>query len=57
MVIPTKDSAEFFEQWKRLWENGVRSQGAYFEGDRGIIVLRTMFLVSSSTNVSIFHIR
>ena len=40
------------------WENCVRSQGAYFEGDRGIIVLCTMFLVSlsSSLNVSIFHI-
>ena len=28
------------------WENCVRSQGAYFEGDLGIIVLCTMFLVS-----------
>ena len=28
------------------WENSVRSQGAYFEGDWGIIVLCTMFLVS-----------
>ena len=32
------------------------SQGAYFEGDRGIIVLCTMFLVFSSVNVSIFPI-
>ena len=40
------------------WENSVRSQGAYFEGDWGIIVLCTMFLclVSSSINVFIFHI-
>ena len=38
------------------WENCVRSQGAYFEGDWGVIVLCTMFLVSSSTNVSILHI-
>ena len=38
------------------WENCVRSQGAYFEGDWGIIVLCTMFLVSSSINVSILHI-
>ena len=44
------------------WENCVRSQGAYFEGDWGIIVLIVliviciMFLVSSSINVSIFHI-
>ena len=28
------------------WENCVRSQGAYFEGDWGIIVLCTVFLVS-----------
>ena len=28
------------------WENCVRSQGAYFEGDWGITVLCTMFLVS-----------
>ena len=27
------------------WENCVGSQGAYFEGDRGMIVLSTMFLV------------
>ena len=38
------------------WENCARSQGAYFEGDWGIIVLCTMFLVSSSVNVSMFHI-
>ena len=36
------------------WENCVRLQGAYFEGDWGIIVLRTMFLVSSSINISLF---
>ena len=28
------------------WENCVRSPGAYFEGDWGIIVLCTMFLIS-----------
>ena len=28
------------------WENCVRSQGAYFEGDWGVIVLCIMFLVS-----------
>ena len=28
------------------WENCVRSQGAYFEGDWGVIVLCTVFLVS-----------
>ncbi len=44
MAIPTKDFSECFEQWKRHWENCVRSQGAYFEGDWGISVLHTMFL-------------
>ena len=38
------------------WENCVRSQGAYFEGDWGVIVPCIMFLVSSSINTSIFHI-
>ena len=38
------------------WENYVRSQGAYFEGDWSIIVLCRMSLISSSVNVSIFHI-
>ena len=37
------------------WENCVRSQWNYFEGDWGTIVLCTMFLLSSSINVSIFH--
>ena len=37
------------------WESCVKSQGDYFEGDWGIIILCTMFLVSSSVNVSIFH--
>ena len=46
MAIPMNDFAECFEQWKRHWENCVRSQGAYFEGDWGVIVLYTMFLVS-----------
>ena len=34
----------------------VRSQSTYFEGDWGINVLCTMFLVSSSISVFIFHI-
>ena len=38
------------------WENYVTSQGAYLEGDWGVIVLCTMFLVFCSINVSIFHI-
>ena len=54
-TIPIKDFAECFEQRKRCWENCVRSQGAYFQEDWGIIVLFTMFLVSSSINVSIFQ--
>ena len=33
----------------------MRSHGAYFEGDGGVIVLCTVFLVSVSINVSIFH--
>ena len=39
------------------WENCVRSQGAYFDGDWDVIAPCTMFLVSvsSSINVSIFH--
>ena len=32
------------------WENCVRSQGAYFEGDWGIIILCAMFLVSGTFN-------
>ena len=28
------------------WENCVRSQGAYFEGDWGVVVLCTVFLIS-----------
>ena len=43
------------DQWKRCWENCVRSQGTYLEGGWGVIVICIMFLVSSSTNVSIFH--
>ena len=56
MAIPTKDFAGCFEQWRRWWENCVRSQGAYFEGDRDVIVLCTMFLYPvSSSNVSVLH--
>ena len=40
------------------WADCVRSQGAYFEGDWRVIVLRKCFLylVSSSIYVSVFHI-
>ena len=52
------DSGKYDKAVDGNWENCVRSQGAYSEGDWGIIVLCTMFLVSlsSSINVSIFHI-
>ena len=40
-----KGFAQCFEQWKRF-QNCLRSQCTYFEGDRGIILLCTMFLVS-----------
>ena len=49
------DSGKYEGQLMLNWENCVRSQGAYFEGDWGIIVLCTIFLVSS-INVSVFHI-
>ena len=51
MAISTKDIAESFEQWERHWENCVRSKGAFFEGDCGIIVLCTMFLASCIAHV------
>ena len=38
------------------WENGMRSQGAYFEENWGIIVLCTIFLISSSVGFYIFPI-
>ena len=40
----------------KCWEKCVRSHSAYFEGDWSVIVLCTMFFVSSSINISIFHI-
>ena len=54
---PWWDSGKYDRAADGNWENCVRSQGAYFEGDWGVIVLHTMFLVSSSINVTIFHIR
>ena len=38
-----------------MMANCVRSQGAYFEGDWSITFLCTMFLISFSINISIFH--
>ena len=40
------DSGKYDRTADGNWENCVRSQGAYSEGDWGIIVLCTMFLVS-----------
>ena len=40
------DSGKYDRGTDGDWENCVRSQGAYFEGDWGVIVLCTMFLVS-----------
>ena len=40
------DSGKYDRAAHGNWENCVRSQGAYFEGDWGIIVLCAMFLVS-----------
>ena len=40
------DSGKYNGAADRDWQNRVRSQGAYFEGDWGVIVLCSMFLVS-----------
>ena len=40
------DSGKYNRAADRDCKNCVRSQGAYFEGDWGVIVLRTLFLVS-----------
>ena len=55
------DSRKYDGAAERTWENCVRSQGAYLEGDWGIIVLCTLFLVSCTffnrcTKNKIFHI-
>ena len=50
------NSGKYDEAANGNWENCVGSQGAYFEGDWGIIVLHTMVLVSFSINASIFHV-
>ena len=40
------DSEKYDRAADGNWENCVRSKGAYFEGDWGVTVLYTMFLVS-----------
>ena len=59
----TFEREEISDHWWDSWkyngaadgENCVRLQGAFFKGDWGIVVLCTMFLVSSSINVFVFH--
>ena len=41
-----RDSGKYSRVADGDWENCVRSQGAHVEGDWGVIVLHTMFLVS-----------
>ena len=55
---PFMYSGKYNETADRNWENCVRFQGAYFEGDWGIMccVQCFLYLVSSSINISIFHI-
>ena len=49
------DSGKYDRTADGNWENCVRSLGAYFQGDWGVIVLCKMCLLSS-INFSIFHI-
>jgi hypothetical protein len=39
MAIPKKEFSACFEKWKERWDKCVWSQGKYFEGDYGTIVL------------------
>jgi hypothetical protein len=39
MAIPKKNFSDCFEKCKERWDKSVRSQGEYFEGDWGAIVL------------------
>ena len=50
------DSGKYNRAADGDWENSVRSQGVYLEREWGVIVPCTMFLVSSSINVFVFHI-
>jgi len=45
MAIPEKDFSDCFEKWKERWDKCVRSQGEYFEGDWGSIVLDVTFFL------------
>ena len=48
------DSGKYDRAGDSNWENCVRSQGAYFEGDGGIIVLCTMFLESCIFSINVY---
>ena len=48
------DSGKYGRAADGDWENCVRSKGAYFEGDWGVIVRCTMFLVSCIFNKCLF---
>ena len=51
------DSGKYDGAADSYWVSCSRCQGTYFEGGWGVIVLCTMFHVSSLINVSIFHIK
>ena len=50
------DSREYDRAADDDWENCVRSQGAYFEGDWGVIVLCTVFPVSCIFNKCLYFL-
>ena len=53
---PQRDSGKYGRAADGNWENCVRFQGDYVKEDWSVIFLCTMFHISSSINVSIFHI-
>ena len=48
------NSGKYYRAADGNWENCVRSQGAYFEGDWGVIVLCSMVLVSGIFNKCLY---
>ena len=48
------DSGKYDRAANDNWENCVRSLGTYFEGDRGVIFLHTMFLVAYILNKCLY---
>ena len=51
------DSRKYDRAADGNWENCVRSQSAYFEGDWGSCIQCFLYLISSSINVSFSHTR